>query len=248
MMKPGDMGLGEFVSEVAQAGYQAVEIWSRDETLDELLGLCKKHGLQFCSMAGHDGIGSGLNDVSQHDRIEAELRESLDVAGSNGIPGIICFAGELKEGLSATEAADAAAAGLKRVAPYAEKAGVNLNLELLNSKVDHKGYQADNTAWGVSVCRKVGSPKVKLLYDIYHMQIMEGNIIRTIRDNIEWIGHFHTAGVPGRNDPDDSQEINYRGVATAIAGTEYGGYVGHEYIPKEDVIESIRKTYSLFDV
>ena len=115
------------------------------------------------------------------------------------------------------EAIDACADGLRRIAPYAEEKGVNLNMELLNSKVNHPGYQCDHTAWGVAVCEKVNSPRVKLLYDIYHMQIMEGDIIRTIRQNIKWIGHFHTAGNPGRNDMDDTQELNYAGICRAIA-------------------------------
>jgi hydroxypyruvate isomerase len=248
MMKPGDMALDKLVRAAAEAGYPAVEIWNRGDDFARIVKLCGQYGLALCSMIGHEGIDGGVNDRSQHDRIEAELRESLDIAARFGIGGIICFAGQRKKSISEEDAAENAAEGIRRVAPYAEKAGVNLNLELLNSRVDHKGYQADNTAWGVSVCRKVGSPRVKLLYDIYHMQIMEGDIIRTIRGNIEWIGHFHTAGVPGRNDPDETQEINYRAVASAISETAYDGYVGHEYIPKGNVIESIKKTYKLFDV
>jgi hydroxypyruvate isomerase len=120
-------------------------------------------------------------------------------------------------------------------------------MELLNSKVDHAGYQCDHTAWGVAVCEKVNSPRVKLLYDIYHMQIMEGDIVRTIRDNIKWIGHFHTAGNPGRNDMDDTQELNYAGICRAIAATGYPWYVGHEFRPKGDLIEALRWTFKLCD-
>ena len=129
----------------------------------------------------------------------------------------------------------------------AEKAGVNLNVELLNSKVDHAGYQCDRTSWGVAMCRKAASPRVKLLYDIYHMQIMEGDVIRTIRENIQWIGHFHTAGNPERRDLDDSQELNYRGICRAIAGTGFDGFVAHEFTPRGDPIEALREAFQTCD-
>ena len=157
---------------------------------------------------------AGLNQA-----IEAELRASIDVAAKHGIPGLICFSGNRQPFQTEIEAIEACADGFKRVAPYAEEKGINLNMELLNSKVDHPGYQCDHTAWGVAVCERVNSPRVKLLYDIYHMQIMEGDLIRTIRDNIEYIGHFHTGGNPGRNEIDDTQEIHYRAVMQAIAET-----------------------------
>ena len=124
---------------------------------------------------------------------------------------------------------------------------MNLNLELLNSKIDHAGYQCDHTAWGVAVCEQMDSPRVKLLYDIYHMQIMEGDIIRTIRDNIQWIGHFHTAGVPGRHDIDNSQELAYGAICAAIAGTDYDLYVGHEFKPRGDALQALRAAYAICD-
>ncbi len=124
------------------------------------------------------------------------------------------------------------------------KREVNLNLELLNSKVDHPGYQCDHTAWGRAVVERVNSPRVKLLYDIYHMQIMEGDVICTIRDNISWIGHFHTAGVPGRHEIDLSQELNYVAIAQAIAATSYDLFMGHEFSPTGDVFEGLRQAYS----
>ena len=135
--------------------------------------------------------------------------------------------------------------GFRRVAPLAERAGVNLNLELLNSKVDHAGYQCDRSAWGVEVCRRVDSPRVKLLYDIYHMQIMEGDIIRTIRETIEWIGHFHTAGVPGRGPLDDSQELNYAAICHAIAASGYDGWVSHEFKPGRDAIADLQHAFGV---
>ena len=150
--------------------------------------------------------------------------------------------------MSDEEAIGVCAEGFKRVVKHAEKKRVNLNLELLNSKVDHAGYVCDHTAWGVEVVKRVGSPRAKLLYDVYHMQIMEGDVIRTITANIGHIGHFHTAGNPGRNDFDDTQELNYRGIMRAIAGTGYDLYVGHEFQPKGDVVEAIRKAYEVCDV
>jgi hydroxypyruvate isomerase len=133
------------------------------------------------------------------------------------------------------------------VVSYAEEKGINLNIELLNSKVDHDGYQADHAAWGVEVCRRMGSPRVKLLYDIYHMQIMEGDLIRTISENIEWIGHFHTAGNPGRKDLDEDQELNYAAICRAIAASGYQGFVAHEFSPKGDRIEGLRAAFGICD-
>ncbi len=139
----------------------------------------------------------------------------------------------------------AGADGLRRIAGYAEEKGVNLNLELLNSKVDHPDYQCDYTAWGVAGCEKVASPRVKLLYDIYHMQIMEGDVIRTIRENIRWIGRFHPAGNSGRNDFDETQELNYAGICKAIAATGYEHYVGHEFAPKGDPVGALRRAFEI---
>ena len=130
----------------------------------------------------------------------------------------------------------------------AEKHGVTICVELLNSKVDHKDYQGDHTAFGVEVMKRVGSPNVKLLYDIYHMQIMEGDVIRTIRDNLAYIAHFHTGGVPGRNEIDDGQELNYRTVCTAIADAGFTGYVAHEFVPKRDPLTSLAEAVRICDV
>ena len=196
-------------------------------------------------MSGHQSLPDGLNKRSNHDRIEAELRESIDVAARHGIPGLICFSGNRQPFQTDLEAIDAVADGFRRIAPYAEEKGVNLNMELLNSRVDHPGYQCDHSAWGFAVCQQVDSPNVKVLFDIYHMQIMEGDVIRTIRDNIQWIGHFHTAGVPGRRDLDDTQELNYRGICRAIAETGYNLYVGHEFKPRGDVYAALAQVYAV---
>jgi len=132
--------------------------------------------------------------------------------------------------------------------PHAEKKAITINIELLNSKVDHVGYECDRTSWAVDLCKRVKSDHFKILYDIYHMQIVEGDIIRTLRDNIQYIGHIHTAGNPGRHEMDDEQELNYRGIARAIAGTNYTGYVAHEFFPKGNAIESLRSAFQICDV
>ena len=247
ILKPADMSYDTLFAASAEIGYDAVEFWRCGDDLGEIVDTARKHGLVAASIIGHDSLPNGLNSRDEHDRIEGELRDSIDVAARYRIPGLICFSGNRRPGLSEEEGIEITAESLGRVAPYAEEKGVNLNLELLNSKVDHKGYQCDHTTWGVAVCERVGSPRVKLLYDIYHMQIMEGDIIRTIRENIQWLGHFHTAGVPGRRDMDDTQELNYAAIARAIAETDYELYVGHEFSPRGEVIEALRKTFAVFD-
>lgn len=245
LFMPKTMALEELVKTAAEIGYAAIELWGRSADFAEIIALAKANNLAVASMSGHGSLPDGLNKRSNHARIEAELRESIDIAAAHGIPGLICFSGNRQPHMSEIEAIEAVADGLRRIVPYAEEKGINLNLELLNSKVDHPGYQCDHTAWGVAVCERVNSPRVKLLYDIYHMAIMEGDIIRTIRENIQWIGHFHTAGNPGRNDLDDSQELNYRGICQAISATDYALFVGHEFRPKGDPILALRETFAI---
>jgi hydroxypyruvate isomerase len=245
MVKPRDIPLADFVAIVAGLGFAAIELWARDESFPEVLRLARSHNLAIATMSGHDSLAVGLNDPAQHARIESELRASIDVAADAGIPGIIVFSGNRRPGVSEEEAIAATVVGLQRIAPYAEQRNVNLNMELLNTKVDHPGYQNDSSVWGLRVIKAVNSTHVKLLFDIYHMQIMEGNIIATIRDNIQWIGHFHTAGVPGRRDLDDAQELNYAGICRAIAESGYRFFVGHEFRPKGDVVEALRATYRI---
>ena len=247
IFKPQDMSLDELFATAAEIGYPAAELWGRGDDFEEVVATAKKHGLVVASMAGHASLPDGLNKRSNHDRIEAELRTSIDLAAEHGIPGVICFSGNRQPHMSELEAIEACADGLRRVTPYAEQKGINLNMELLNSKVDHAGYQCDHTAWGVAVCERVGSPRAKLLYDIYHMQIMEGDLVRTIQENIQWIGHFHTAGNPGRHDMDDTQELNYAGICKGIAATDYDLYVGHEFSPKGDLIEALRQAFAICD-
>ncbi|MFI5184341.1 MAG: hydroxypyruvate isomerase family protein, partial [Vicinamibacteria bacterium] len=175
------------------------------------------------------------------------LLKTLPKAAEAGVPNLIAFFGN-RNGRPDAESIKNSVTGLNRVKDAAEKAGVTVCVELLNSKVDHKDYQGDRTWFGLEVVKQVASPRVKLLYDIYHMQIMEGDIIRTIRDHHEWIGHFHTGGVPGRHELDDTQELNWGAVAKAIADTGYKGYIAHEFVPTRDPLTSLREAVTLCDV
>ena len=232
----------ELIKKAAQIGYASIEMLPR-EYWDAVLD----HGMKIAIIGGHGTLTDGLNRRENHNRIEEELSRNIELAAEYGIPSLICFSGN-RRGLPDDEGIQITAEGLRRVAKMAEEKGVQLCLELLNSKVNHPDYQCDHTWWGVEVCKAVNSPAVKLLYDIYHMQIMEGDLIRTIKENIDYIGHFHTAGNPGRHDLDDEQEINYRAVMKAIAETNYTGFVGHEFTPKGDPIEALERTFSLCDV
>lgn len=244
----GGLSLEELIAGAAEIGYAAVELWGRDGVpFDDIVKLTQKHGLKIASMSGHGSLPDGLNKPANHDRIEAELKESIAIAADLGIPGLICFSGN-RDGLDDYTGLINCAEGLKRSVELAEAKGVNLNVELLNSKVDHPDYQCDKPLWGVTLCKLVGSPRAKLLYDIYHMQIMVGDLIRDITTWHEHIGHFHTAGNPGRHDLDDEQEIHYPAVMRAIAATGYEWYVGHEYSPKqadtkEAVLASLKQAF-----
>jgi hydroxypyruvate isomerase len=178
-----------------------------------------------------DFITMGFNDPANHATLLKELEATIPLARRAGVTNVITMFGNRKAGIDDRQAADNCVAGLSKIAPYAAENGITLCVELLNSKVDHQGYQGDSTAFGVEVMRGIGSPNVKLLYDIYHMQIMEGDVIRTIRDNIQWIGHFHTGGVPGRHEIDGTQELNYHAIAKAIADLDFKGYIAHEFMP-----------------
>src|SRR5690606_19607338 len=189
-------------------------------------------------------LEDGLNKRENHERITREIEANLKLAAEWNIPNLIVFSGN-RDGLDDQTGAEITAEGLRGVAKLAEDAGITLVLELLNSKVDHPDYQCDHTAWGIEVCRMVDSPRVKLLYDIYHMQVMEGDVIRTIQQHHGWFGHYHTAGNPGRNDLDDQQEIFYPPIFRAIAATGYDGYIGHEFIPKADPAAALRAAHEL---
>ena len=224
---------------LAEIGYAGVDLVDQEHW-----PLFKEHGLAIVAVNGHRSIEEGLNRRENHDRIEREISANLDLAARWGIPNLIVFSGN-RAGLDDATGAEITAEGLRRVAGAADDAGVTLVLELLNSKVDHPDYQADHTAWGVRVCELVGSPRVKLLYDIYHMQIMEGDIIRAIRDNAAYIGHYHTAGNPGRHEIGAAQELYYPAIMRAIRDTGYDGYVGQEFIPAGDPVAALREAFNL---
>lgn len=235
--------LDDLCSSSAQIGLVGVDLLQPEE-----YAVPRRYGL-ICTMgyAGGGTIPDALNRTDNHAAIEAGFRVNIPLAAKAGVPNVITFSGN-RRGMSDEEGARNTVLGLNRVKKIAEDHGVNICMELLNSKVNHHDYMADHTAWGVRVMEEVNSPNVKLLYDIYHMQIMEGDLIATIRENIAWIGHFHTGGVPGRHELDDTQEVQWDGVMRAIAETEFRGYVAHEFIPLRDPLTSLRAAAELCDV
>ena len=237
------MPLEELAKNAATMGLQGIDLLKPDE-----YEFPRRYGL-ICTMAyaGGGEIGKALNRVENHAAIEQSFRANIPLAAKAGVPNVITFSGN-RAGLSDDEGARNTIAGLNRVKKIAEDHGVTICLELLNSKRDHHDYMCDHTAWGVRVVQEVNSPNVKLLYDIYHMQIMEGDLIATIRQNIQWIAHFHTGGVPGRHELNGSQEVQWDGVMRAIADSGFRGYVAHEFIPTGDPMASLKDAVDLCDV
>ena len=195
----------------------------------------------------NDFIATGFNNRANHAMLLRELEATIPRAAREGVPNVIAMFGN-RGGRSDEEGMANCVAGLKQIAPLAEEQKVTVCVELLNSKVDHKDYQGDHTAFGAAVVRAIGSPRIKLLYDIYHMQIMEGDVIRTVRDHIGELGHFHTGGVPGRHELDGTQELNWRAVATAIADAGFTGFVAHEFVPTRDPLTSLREAFEICSV
>ncbi|MEO8483856.1 MAG: TIM barrel protein [Acidobacteriota bacterium] len=210
----------------------------------------KKYGLVPSMYQGTAGsIASALNTLDNHARLEPTVRAGIDLAAENGVPNIITFSGN-RNGMPDEQGADNCVTFLNKVKAQAEDKGVTLCMEYLNSKVNHKDYMFDHIAWGVDVMKRVNSPRVKILYDIYHAQIMDGDIVRNIRTHYQWIGHFHTGGNPDRHDIDESQEINYHFIMQAIADLGYQGFVTHEYTPAmgHDPIETLKKAIDICTV
>jgi hydroxypyruvate isomerase len=223
------VSLTDFCRRTRQMGFAAIDLLFPDEWATAAdNGLVVSVGY---ASRRDKFIATGFNDPAKHSLLLGELEMALPRAAQARVTNLIAMFGNRVSGIDEPAAIANCVAGLAKIAPLAEKYGVTVCVELLNSKVDHPGYQGDHTAFGVAVMRGVNSPRVKLLYDIYHMQIMEGDVIRTIRDNINSIGHFHTGGVPGRHEINDSQELNYHAIATAIADLEFQGYVAHEFVP-----------------
>jgi hydroxypyruvate isomerase len=229
----------QIIRTTAELGYAGIEFAPREQW-DAIVDA----GLRIVCVRAHNDITNGLNDPAEHDRIEREILTNLELAQQYGIPSLVCFSGERKGQDDFSGAANTISA-LQRVAKAAEDAGVLLALELLNSKVDHPDYMCDRTSWGVEVVSAVDSPAVKLLYDVYHMQIMEGDIVRTIGEQHQHFGHYHLAGNPGRNDPDETQELYYPPILDAIEATGYTGYIGMEYLPTGDPVASLAAAHAL---
>ncbi len=238
----GGIPLDDFCQAVKKMGLLSVELLGPKDwpTL-------KKHGLVCAMCNGPDSIGYGFNRVEHHDKLVDGFTKAIPQVAEYGYPNIICFSGN-RRGMSDEEGLKNCVQGLKRLMPVAEKHKVTVVVELLNSKVDHKDYMADHVAWGAELCKQVGSEYCKLLYDIYHMQIMEGDLIRNIKTFHQCIAHYHTGGNPGRNEIDETQEINYPAVMKAIVGTGYQGFVGQEFMPKRDPLTSLRQSIQICDV
>ncbi len=208
-----------------------------------------KYGLKpSMAYATSVNLREGLNNKALHAKFEPEFHENIDRAAKAGVKNLICFSGN-RNGMSDWEGLENCYQFLKKVSAHAEDKGVLLIMELLNSKINHKDYMCDRTPWGAELCKRVGSERLKLLYDIYHMQIMEGDVIATIRENHQFIGHYHTGGVPGRNEIDDSQELHYPAIMQAIVETGFKGFVAQEFIPKRsDALASLKQGVQICDV
>lgn len=238
----GRIPLDDLCEAAKAIGYKSVELLDeKDWTVPA------RHGL-VCAMAnGFGTIPVGFNNPANHDKLVADGSAMIPKAAAAGVPNIVCFSGN-RRGMSDADGIANCIAGFKRLTPLAEQHGVTLCLEVLNSKVDHKDYHADHTAWAVKVVEGVASPRLKILYDIYHMQIMEGDVIATMKANIQHIAHVHTGGVPGRAEIDDTQELNYRRVMQALADLGFAGYVAQEFVPRRDPLTSLKQAFEICDV
>ena len=237
-----DMALEELCEHAAKMGIVSVELLAKEQW-----PVLKKYGLRCAVGNGICSIRDGTNRTENHSSIERNARELISAASKAGVPNLILFSGN-RRGMSDEEAWENSAIVLNRIKAQAEDEGVTILMELLNSKVNHPDYHCDTTPWGVELMKRVESPRVKLLYDIYHMQIMEGDVIRMIRENADYIAHFHTGGNPGRNEIDDTQELNYKAISRAIADLGFEGYFAHEFIPKRDPMTSLREAVELCTV
>jgi hydroxypyruvate isomerase len=237
--------LDDLCKEAVRIGLKGIDLVTPDQ-----YATVQKYGLvpSMTSGTAPNTIPIGLNRVENHERVLASLKNDIKLASAAKVPNVITFSGN-RGGMPDAEGLRNCEIGLNKIKAYAEQQGVTINLELLNSKVNHKDYMADHTAWGVELMKRVNSPRVKLLYDIYHMQIMEGDLIRTIRENMDFIGHFHTGGNPGRHELDGTQEVNWRAVAKAIADTGYQGFLSHEFVPVQTPpIQSLQQAFEICSV
>jgi len=239
------LSVEELCKVVKEIGFNAIDLLGPKDwpTL-------QKYGI-YSSMCYHGGqvsLTNGWNNKTFHEQLIKDYTEVIPLMVKAGYKDVICFSGS-RNGMDDETGLKNCVEGLQKILSLAEKSGVTVHMELLNSKVDHKDYMCDKTSWGVELCKRLGSEKFKLLYDIYHMQIDEGDVIRTLRDNHQYIGHYHTGGVPGRHEIDDTQELYYPAIMKAIVETGFKGYVAQEFIPAaKDKIASLKKGVEICDV
>jgi hydroxypyruvate isomerase len=237
-----DIPLEKLAEEAKRIGYRSVELLTPDQ-----YKVVKPYGLTCAMLSGACTIPDGFNQKQNHERLEKSVLDHIEFAADNGLPNVIVFSGN-RRGMSDEGGLENCTQGLKRVVGFAEQRNVTICMELLNSKVNHKDYMCDRSPWGVELVKRVGSPRFKLLYDIYHMQIMEGDVIRTIQKYKEYFAHFHTGGNPGRHEIDETQELNYPAIVQAILATGFDGYLAQEFIPVREPMASLAQGFRICDV
>jgi hydroxypyruvate isomerase len=237
----GRIPLDKLAEGTKKIGYRSLELLSPDEHK-----VVKQFGLT-CAVLGGADIANGMNRKEYHAKTLKRLHDHIEYAAAENIPAVLVMSGN-RRGLPDDEGLKVCAEGLKQIMALAEEKKVNVLMEGLNSKVDHKDYMYDKTAWGVELCKQIGSPRFKLLYDIYHMQIMEGDVIRTINKHHEYIGHYHTGGNPGRHEIDETQELNYPAIVRAILKTGFDGYLAQEFLPVREPFGSLAQAFKICDV
>ena len=243
----GDLTIEELCQAVKSSGFSAIDLIGPDGW-----PILKRYGIDSSMCNGAElNLVDGFIHPQFHDELEKRYLKHIDLVAEAGYKNLICFSGNAR-GMSKEQGLKNALAGLSRIMPYAEEKGVTIQMELFNSRVDHPDYMADTSQWGVALCKALGSPNFKLLFDIYHMQINEGDIIRTIQDQHQYFGHYHTAGVPGRHEIGDNQELYYPAIARAIRDVDFTGYLAQEFIPtpetKAGKIQSLRDAIQICDV
>jgi hydroxypyruvate isomerase len=241
----GDVSLEDLCKTVKEIGFNAIDLLKPNEW-----PTVKKYGIDcsMCYTAGETSLTKGWNDVKNHEWLIKDYLEGIELVAAAGYKNLICFAGN-RNGMDDETGLQNCVKGLQQILPLAEKRGVTIQIELFNSRIDHKDYMGDKSAWGIELCKRLGSPNFKILFDIYHMQIDEGDIIRSIQNNHQYFGHYHTAGVPGRHEIDERQELYYPAIMRAIAATGYKGYVAQEFIPKDKLpLVSLQKAISICDI
>jgi hydroxypyruvate isomerase len=240
--------LDEMCSTVKKLGFSAIDLLAPKDW-----PVVQQNGI-YCSMcytAGKISLTEGWNDKKNHAWLIKDFEEAIPLVAKAGYKNLICFSGN-RNGMDDKVGMDTCAEGLKKIMSLAEKNGVIIQMELFNSKINHPDYMCDKSAWGVELCKKIGSENFKLLYDIYHMQVNEGDVINTIQKNHQYFGHYHTAGVPGRHEIDESQELYYPAIMKAIVATGYKGYVAQEFVPSskdnKEKIAALKKAIKICDV